>query len=180
MKNRRYRPFTSSELHRLNRDHPNGLTTAEVIGILATHRFHLSEPTFRKYIQLGLLPRSSRVGTTGRNRGSYGRYPVAIIPLIVQIRHLSGTTSLTLEDIRVRLAFGLRMSEVQRADAELFRLLEQALRTVDAALSDTHKHHAAITRLRQGMDELRKRMRVLHSELTSASQPLERRLPRAA
>ena len=37
----------------------------------------LSEATFRKYVQLGLLPRSVRVGRKGKHRGSQGLYPAS-------------------------------------------------------------------------------------------------------
>ena len=39
----------------------------------------LSEATFRKYVQAGLLPRSKRVGRKGKHRGSQGLYPVEAV-----------------------------------------------------------------------------------------------------
>ena len=181
MRDRRAKPFTSGEIHHLNREYPNGLTTGEILDILAAHRITLGEPTFRKYVRLGLLPKCTRVGTRGqRFQGSYGLYPVAVLSLIVRIRHLVSTTTLSIETIQVRLAFGLKMSEVQIADAELFRLLEQALRTPGLTIHETHKHRGAIARARQELIALRKGMHALYRELAAASQPLERRLSRAA
>ncbi len=46
----------------------------------------ISEATFRKYVQLGLLPRSIRVGQKGRGRGSHGIYPRGTATRVLWVR----------------------------------------------------------------------------------------------
>jgi len=50
------------DLIQIERTHPDGLTSAQIIGIFQARGARLSEATFRKYVQLGLLPRCRRVG----------------------------------------------------------------------------------------------------------------------
>src|SRR5437867_12937992 len=46
----------------VERRHPEGLTAAQVVEAFTAGGVRLSEATFRKWVQLGLLPRSRRVG----------------------------------------------------------------------------------------------------------------------
>jgi len=46
--------------------HPEGLTAAQIVEAFTAAGVHLSEATFRKWVQLGLLPRSRRVGRKGK------------------------------------------------------------------------------------------------------------------
>ena len=57
------------------RDHPAGATSQEIITFLRRQNIRFSEATLRKYVQLGLLPRSRRVGSKGKHQGSWGVYP---------------------------------------------------------------------------------------------------------
>ena len=52
-------------LDRIEREHAPGLTSVEILDLFATSGVHLTEATLRKYVQLGLLPRSVRVGREG-------------------------------------------------------------------------------------------------------------------
>ena len=82
--------WTEDELERLESEHPEGLSTQQVVEGFATRGLPVSEATFRKYVQLGLLPRSVRVGRKGKHRGSQGLYPAAIVRQIELIRRLMG------------------------------------------------------------------------------------------
>ncbi len=64
----------------------------------------LSEPTFRKYVQLGLLPRSRRVGRKGKHRGSVGVYPPGVVRRVNLIKAMM-SEGLTLEAIRKSFVF---------------------------------------------------------------------------
>ncbi|GAB4305743.1 MAG: hypothetical protein Kow0090_21200 [Myxococcota bacterium] len=76
------------------------LSLAEIIEILRSeHNIELTEASFRKYVQLELLPRSKRIGQKGKHKGSSGIYPAGIIERIVLIKRLM-QDDLTLEDIR--------------------------------------------------------------------------------
>ena len=64
-----------------------------------TRGVKLSEATFRKYVQMGLLPTSRRVGQKGKHRGSRGLYPVSVVRRINVIKRMMAE-DLTLEEIR--------------------------------------------------------------------------------
>jgi hypothetical protein len=59
--------FLSDEesLVALEEEHADGLTAAQIVEAFTARGVHLSEATFRKWVQLGLLPRSRRVGRKG-------------------------------------------------------------------------------------------------------------------
>lgn len=65
-----------------------GLSSQEILAIFAEHGVAFSEATLRKYVQLGLLPRSVRVGEKGKHRGSRGLYPLRVVRQILLIKQL--------------------------------------------------------------------------------------------
>lgn len=79
---------SEEDLGRLEAAHPEGLSTQDVVEFFAERGARLSEATFRKYVQLGLLPRSVRVGRKGKHRGSRGLYPATVVRQIDLIRRL--------------------------------------------------------------------------------------------
>lgn len=92
----------------------------------------LSEPTFRKYVQLGLLPRSRRVGRKGKHQGSVGVYPAAVVRRINLVKAMM-SEGLTLQDIRRSfLFFKNEIDALERVLEDLFRGFEREL---DARLS---------------------------------------------
>lgn len=92
------------EIDRIEQDFPLGLSARKVVEIFQPKGVQLSEATFRKYVQAGLLPRSRRVGRKGKHRGSQGLYPVAVIRRINAIKKMMAEGS-TLEDIRQSFVF---------------------------------------------------------------------------
>jgi len=91
-------------LHRIEEGHAKGLTSAEILDLFARHNVQLSEATLRKYIQLGLLPRSVRIGRKGKHRGSQGVYPVSVVRQIVRIKQMMAE-SYTIEQIQREFLF---------------------------------------------------------------------------
>lgn len=116
--------FAEAELDRLEADHPEGMTVQQIVGALAAHGEKLTEATFRKYVQLGLLPRSVRVGRKGKHRGSQGMYPATIVRQIDLIRRLM-TQGHTIEDIQREFLF------VRGDIDELARQLTQVLSGIE-------------------------------------------------
>ena len=88
-----------SEIGRLERERSNGITSREVVRIFESRGARLSESTFRKYVQVGLLPRSRRVGRKGKHTGSTGLYPVDVVRRINLIKRMMAE-GMTLEEIR--------------------------------------------------------------------------------
>ena len=93
------RLFSAEELDALESRQPDGITSQEVIAMFQSRGVKLSEATFRKYIQLGLLPTSRRVGRKGKHRGSRGVYPVSVVRRINLIKRLMDQ-DWTLQEIR--------------------------------------------------------------------------------
>jgi len=109
------------DLAQIERAHPEGLTSAQIVSIFQSRGARLSEATFRKYVQLGLLPRSRRVGEKGKHRGSHGVYPCATVRRINSIKRLM-SQSFTIE-------------EIQRS----FTSYKQQIEGIEAALEDLIK-----------------------------------------
>ena len=80
--------WSEADLAKLEAEHAEGLSTREVVACFADRGARLSEATFRKYVQLGLLPRSVRVGRKGKHLGSRGLYPATVVRQIDLIRRL--------------------------------------------------------------------------------------------
>lgn len=113
------------DLVRIEKAHVHGLTSAQILQIFQSRGMRLSEATFRKYVQLGLLPRSRRVGAKGKHRGSRGIYPCATVRRINSIKTLMAQ-SYTIEDIQRRLAgFKERIDAVESALDDLFGSFER-------------------------------------------------------
>lgn len=90
----------------------------------------LSEATFRKYVQLGLLPTSRRVGKKGKHRGSKGIYPVSIIRRINLVKYMM-MENMTLEEIwESFLSIQNEMERAQQSIDGLFELIDQRIEKV--------------------------------------------------
>lgn len=113
----------------IERDHPTGMSVQQIVAAVASMGEKLTEATFRKYVQLGLLPRSVRVGRKGKHQGSQGLYPVSVVRQLQQIRSLM-TQGFTIEQIQSRfLSVG---GEIDALSKELDRLLQALERSQGA------------------------------------------------
>ena len=92
-------PWSEDDLAKLEADHAEGLSTQQIVALFADRGARLSEATFRKYVQLGLLPRSVRVGRKGKNRGSRGLYPATVVRQVDTVRRLMAR-GFTIPEIR--------------------------------------------------------------------------------
>jgi DNA-binding transcriptional MerR regulator len=106
--------------------HEAGFTSAEILRILEEHGIKFSEATLRKYVQLGLLPRSVRVGKKGKHQGSQGMYPAAVIRQILRIKEMMAD-DLTIEQIQREFLFVRGdIEELERVVARIFDSLGRA------------------------------------------------------
>jgi hypothetical protein len=114
----------SSTLSRLENEHEAGLTSVEILAVLEQHGVKFSEATLRKYVQLGLLPRSVRVGRKGKHQGSTGMYPVTVLRQILRIREMMAD-DLTIEQIQKEFLFVRGdIEELERVLGHIFENLE--------------------------------------------------------
>ncbi len=103
------------ELARIERQFASGIPARAIVDIFRPRGVRLSEGTFRKYVQAGLLPRSHRVGRKGKHRGSSGVYPVSAVRRINAIKRMMDE-GLTLSDIRRSfLYFRIEIDAVENA-----------------------------------------------------------------
>ncbi len=119
--------FDEGSLGELERAHPQGLSVQQIVDAFAVRGVGLTEATFRKYVQLGLLPRSVRVGRKGKSRGSQGFYPSSVVRRIDSIRRLMGQ-GYTIEQIQKEFLFvRSELDELGRCLERLYTGLERAL-----------------------------------------------------
>ena len=135
----------------LEEEHPQGISAVQIVDFFAPRGVKLAQATFRKYVQLGLLPRSRRVGEKGKHRGSKGLYPASAVRRIHVIKSLMDE-GMTLEDIRHSFIFFRgQLDGVERSLDELFAALEKAiadkgelrpsrLKELDRLLAESRRH----------------------------------------
>jgi DNA-binding transcriptional MerR regulator len=116
------------EIARLEREHPQGITSVEVVRLFESRGARLSPATFRKYVQLGLLPRSRRVGRKGKHTGSTGIYPASVVRRIAVIKGMMAE-GYTVEDIRGSfVTLRNRLEDVERGLGDLVEELARKAR----------------------------------------------------
>ena len=117
-----------NEIARLEREHARGITSGEVVRLFESRGARLSSATFRKYVQLGLLPRSHRVGRKGKHTGSTGIYPVSVVRRIAVIKQMMAE-GYTVDDIRGSfVTLRNRLEDVERGLGDLVEELARKAR----------------------------------------------------
>jgi DNA-binding transcriptional MerR regulator len=117
--------LVEEELSEIERQWPDGLTSRQIVDLFTARGFRFSEATLRKYVQLGLLPRSVRVGRKGKHRGSCGMYPAEVIRRVNQVRSMMAD-DLTIEDIQRSFArFKEEIDQVEKGVRELIAGFER-------------------------------------------------------
>jgi len=155
-------------LAQLEKAHAAGFSSAEILDVFARHDLQLSEATLRKYVQLGLLPRSVRVGRKGKHQGSQGIYPVSVVRQILRIKQMMGE-SYTIDQIQREFLF-IR-SEVEQLESMLSRIFKK----LDGVLKErrTERVTSAVQRdvsdARSLSKELMGRLEAIETKLTSRS-----------
>jgi len=109
------------EIERIERDHAGGLPVRAILEIFRPRGVLLSEATFRKYVQAGLLPRSRRVGRKGKHQGSRGLYPVEAVRRINAIKKMMAEGH-TLEDIKRSFLF--HRNHIDQLERDLASVLD--------------------------------------------------------
>jgi DNA-binding transcriptional MerR regulator len=118
--------MTADELDTIEREHPQGLTSVEILEAFASRGIKLSEATLRKYVQLGLLPRSVRVGRKGKHQGSQGMYPATVVRQIQRIKEMMAQ-DFTIEEIQREFLFVRgEIEDLERSLGNVFDALKSA------------------------------------------------------
>jgi DNA-binding transcriptional MerR regulator len=122
--------YSDDELNRIEREHGEGLTSEQIVDLFTRRNLRFTEATLRKYVQLGLLPRSRRVAIAGTQRGSQGLYPATVLRRIQHLKSL--LVHYSIEEIQREFLF-------VRGDIEE---LSQSLERVFSALGTAAKPQA--------------------------------------
>ena len=151
--------LSSTELRRVESKYAEGITSAAVVKLFKAKGERFSEATLRKYVQLGLLPTSRRVGIRGRHRGSSGLYPAIIVRLANEIKRALEAGQ-SLEDIRMgTIGLSGEVQSLRRAADQLLDRFAQAIQKQKgqqkkSALKQTlDKHKKALEREIRGLDK---------------------------
>jgi hypothetical protein len=167
--------WSEADLAAVEAEHPRGMTVQQVVEVFAARGEKLTEATFRKYVQLGLLPRSVRVARKGKRRGSQGLYPATAVRQIDEIRRLMGQ-GYTMEEIQREFLF-------IRGDLEaLSRQLGRIYAAVEGVLSQREHDDAMDAFAHKQMSEAKELGRQLLSKLEGIEKrmSLHARMARAA
>jgi len=155
-----------SKLSQLEKSHARGLTSAEILAVFADHDLMLSEASLRKYVQLGLLPRSIRIGRKGKHQGSQGIYPVTVVRQILRIKAMMAQ-NYTIEQIRREFLFvRADLQLLEQNLGQIFVKLERAIKDRKGAIiPQTMTRNIADARTLSR--ELLARLRAIETRLTS-------------
>ena len=146
----------------------SGVSAADVLAMFRSRGVRLSEGTFRKYVQAGLLPRSRRVGTKGKHRGSRGLYPVAVIRRLNAIKAMMAE-GMTLEQIRGSFLF-LRgeLDGIEAGFVEVASRLEQSLVETQLDEKQRERLQLELARVREASARLTERIERLAGRIVAA------------
>lgn len=152
-------------LEEVEREHPTGISSAALLGFFASHEVRFSEATLRKWVQLGLLPRSVRVGRKGKHQGSKGLYPVRVIRQILRIKEMMAQ-GLTIEEIQRQFLF-------VRGDIEaLQQTLDQIFDVLERVSHERASRSMGVRAIASDLGHAR----ALAAELVERIEDMERRL----
>ncbi len=159
---------------RIEKAHPGGLSSQAILDALDGTKLKISEATLRKWVQLGLLPRSVRVGRKGKHQGSQGMYPVAVLRQIKRIKEMMAS-DFTIDEIQREFLFA--RSDIEETE----RTLQRAIDGLERAI--TERAGAPVAKsLERDIEEARDLAERLVTKLTDIESRLtmQARLRRAA
>lgn len=156
--------FTEDELARIEQENPEGLTSERIVDLFIRKNVRFTEASLRKYVQLGLLPRSRRVAIKDKPRGSQGVYPAMVIRRIQRLKAMMAHH--TIEEIKAEFLF-------VRGDIEE---LEKAMERVFLALSGAAKPHKGSEMMSKSVARELTEARILAADLMAKLSSVEARL----
>jgi len=166
--------ISEDDLQNIERDFSTGLTSVQIVDLFAQRGIRFSEATFRKYVQLGLLPRSRRVGRKGKHQGSLGVYPAKTVRRIQSVKRWMAQ-DLTIEAIQKRF---LRF----RDDIEVLQLgLKQLIEAFEEVLAkgnppDRRQLKADLAQVRRFGDDLLLALESVERRISEPEQELANNL----
>ena len=158
--------LSDRDLRQIEREHPDGLSSVQIVHIFTERGIRFSEATFRKYVQLGLLPRSRRVGRKGKHQGSLGLYPATAVRRINAIKRLMAE-NYTIEDIqRQFLRFRDEIEALERGIGTVLGGFEEAIRAPHFDTQVKKDLKRDIAEARKTADDLLRRMEAIERRVS--------------
>lgn len=159
------------ELREIERAWPSGMTSRQIVDVFEARGIRFSEATLRKYVQLGLLPRSVRVGRKGKHKGSCGLYPANVVRRVNAVKAMMAENH-TIEEIK--RSFAKFKDDIDNVEKELRELLSSFEREAkdSGAAQDPERRRSLETELVEA--------RRMATDLVRRISRLERRISESA
>ena len=164
--------LAEDELTAIEHQWPDGLTSRQIVDLFETRGIRFSEATLRKYVQLGLLPRSVRVGRKGKHRGSCGLYPANVVRRVNLVKGMMAE-NLTIEEIQRSFArFKGEVDSIEKGLRELMAGFEREAKVPALTPEKRRELEKEIIEAKRAAGELVRRITGLEVRLsTRAGQP---------
>jgi hypothetical protein len=155
------------ELQEIERAWPNGMTSRQIVDVFETRGIRFSEATLRKYVQLGLLPRSVRVGRKGKHRGSCGLYPAHVVRRVNAVKGMMAEDR-TIEEIQRSFArFKDDIDTVEKDLRDLIAGFEREAKGPSLDADGRRELEREITEAKRAAGELVRRISSLERRISS-------------
>lgn len=123
--------LTEAQIRDIESSSPEGLSSQQLVAVFEDADVKFSEANLRRYVQLGLVPRSRRVGHKGKHLGSHGVYPIRAVRRINTIKKLMAERY-TIEEIQAKfLTFKDSIEILDEALEELLSAFAAKIDTED-------------------------------------------------
>jgi hypothetical protein len=158
--------LSEDELGAIERGAPGGLTSRQIVDLFTSRGIRFSEATLRKYVQLGLLPRSVRVGSKGLHQGSKGLYPAAVVRRVNLVKEMMAE-NLTIEEIqRSFVRFKDEIDGIEKSVRSLIDDFEREARGPGFEQARRQELEQEIVDAKRAAGELVRRISTLESRLS--------------
>jgi hypothetical protein len=159
--------LSEAELLEIERQAPGGLSSRQIVDVFKNRGIRFSEATLRKYVQLGLLPRSVRVGQKGKHQGSKGIYPSNVIRRVNTVKGLMAE-NLTIEEIqRSFVRFKDEIDGIEKSVRSLFSDFEREAKAPAFGAARRSEFEAEILDAKRAAGDLVRKISSLESRLSN-------------
>jgi hypothetical protein len=156
-----------SVLKKVEKEHLDGITSVDLLAFFASQNIRFGEATLRKWVQLGLLPRSVRVGQKGKYQGSKGKYPIRVIRQVLRVKELMAE-NLTIEEIQRQFLFVRGdIEQLEQTLGKIFGVLDDIAGQRDEKLASVRAMRADLARARALANDLVERLGRIESRIVS-------------
>jgi DNA-binding transcriptional MerR regulator len=159
--------LSEEQLQEIERTAPDGVTSRQIVDVFTARGIRFSEATLRKYVQLGLLPRSVRVGQKGKHQGSHGLYPANVVRRVNLVKAMMAE-NLTIEEIqRSFVRFKDEIDGIEKSLRALMTGFEREAKGTALDPARREELEKEIVEAKQAAGELVRRISTLESRLSS-------------